>query len=238
MAPSTDADNARAWSRDGSRLAFLRVSDEGRRLGVRATRSAQPWGIMVANAATGDAREVFRAAARRGSAYWAIVAESQLQWMAGDRMSFRGCVQDGGMCTACPPTAGAPVKLTLGTGEVEFVSTNPDGTRVLYNTNIGDIDRRHVRMGIRLGGCARRAGAVVGAELVDHGRLRDERDDQHHAVTRGTGEQWVLPKPFFRPARNEASKTCWTFARSVRQARGHGPPPVDSTMPPMECGRA
>ena len=71
MAPSTDGDNAPVWSPDGSKLAFLRMPYEGQRLGFRATRTAQPWGIMVADVASGTAREVFRASAGRGSAYWA-----------------------------------------------------------------------------------------------------------------------------------------------------------------------
>ncbi|MDZ7631601.1 MAG: hypothetical protein U5K74_09695 [Gemmatimonadaceae bacterium] len=36
MAPSTDGDNAPVWSPDGSKLAFLRMPYDGRRLGFRA----------------------------------------------------------------------------------------------------------------------------------------------------------------------------------------------------------
>ena len=45
-----------------------------------------------------------------------------------------------------------------------------------------------------VGGRVRRAGAEVGEELVDHGRLREERDDPHRAVAGGTRERVALDK--------------------------------------------
>jgi dipeptidyl aminopeptidase/acylaminoacyl peptidase len=41
-------------------------------------------------------------------------------------------------------TGGTPTELTPGNGEVEFVAQSQDGARLIYNTNIGDIDRRRV----------------------------------------------------------------------------------------------
>jgi len=144
MAPSTDSDNAPVWSPDGTRIAFLRMPYAPRQLLFRATRSAEPWGIMVADAATGQAREIFRASEGRGSAYWAIVAENQLFWMAGDRIVFPWERTGWVHLYSIAASGGQPSELTPGKGEVEFVSASRDGSKLIYNTNIGDIDRRHV----------------------------------------------------------------------------------------------
>ena len=165
IAPSTDSDNAPVWSRDGTRLAFLRLPYEGQELGFRARRSAQPWSIMVADVASGTANAIFRAAAGRGSAYWPVVADNQLQWCAGDRIVFpwekTGWVHLWSIAAA----GGTPSELTPGNGEVEFVSPSPDGTRIVYNTNIGDIDRRHV-MTVAADGRSAPMATVTGAHIA------------------------------------------------------------------------
>ena len=144
ISPSTDADNSPVWSRDGTRLAFLRMPFSGQDLGFRATRTAQPWSIMVADAATGSATEVFRAAAGRGSAYWPVVADNQLQWTTGDQIVFAWERTGWVHLWSIPASGGTPTELTPGNGEVEFVSLSQNGARLIYNTNIGDIDRRRV----------------------------------------------------------------------------------------------
>ncbi len=144
MAPSTDGDQSPVWSPDGKRIAFLRMPYEGQELGFRSTRTAQPWSIQVADVATGAAREVFRASAGRGSAYWPIVADNQLFWSADDRLVFAWEKTGWVHLYSITSTGGTPVELTPGNGEVEFVSMGRDARRLVYNTNIGDIDRRHV----------------------------------------------------------------------------------------------
>jgi dipeptidyl aminopeptidase/acylaminoacyl peptidase len=144
IAPGTDTDNSPVWSADGTRLAFLRMPYETQRLLFRATRAAQPWSILVADVATGVAKEVFRASAGRGSAYWPVVADNQLQWCLGDRIVFPWEKTGWVHLWSIPASGGTPTELTPGNGEVEFVSPSQDGSRVVYNTNIGDIDRRHV----------------------------------------------------------------------------------------------
>ena len=144
MSPSTDGDQAPVWSPDGRQIAFLRQPYEGQELGFRATRTAQPWSIQVADVSTGQARELFRAAAGRGSAYWPIVADNQLFWSADDRIVFSWEKTGWVHLYSIAASGGLPAELTPGDGEVEFVTMGRDNRRIVYNTNIGDIDRRHV----------------------------------------------------------------------------------------------
>ncbi len=165
IAPSTDSDNSPVWSPDGSRIAFLRMPYEGQELGFRATRSAPPWSIMVADVATGSTREIFKASTGRGSAYWAIVADNQLLWCTGDRIVFAWEKTGWVHLWSIASSGGTPVELTPGNGEVEFVSRSQDGARLVYNTNIGDIDRRHV-MTVAADGKSAPVATVSGAHIA------------------------------------------------------------------------
>ena len=144
MAPSTDGDVSPVWSPSGTQLAFLRTPYEGQELYFRATRAAQPWSILIADVASGAAKEIFRAAPGRGSSYQAIVADDQLHWTTGERIVFPWERSGWVHLYSVPATGGQPVELTPGRGEVEFVAPTRDNSGMIYNTNISDIDRRHV----------------------------------------------------------------------------------------------
>jgi dipeptidyl aminopeptidase/acylaminoacyl peptidase len=144
MAPSTDTDRSPVWSPDGTRIAFLREPYEAQRMMFVPQRTAQPWSIYVADAATGRARELFSAAAGRGSAFWNVVSASQVMWTADDRIVFPW-ERDGFVHLYCVPAAGgAWTQLDKGAHEVEYVALAPDRRHVVFNSNQGDRDRRHL----------------------------------------------------------------------------------------------
>jgi dipeptidyl aminopeptidase/acylaminoacyl peptidase len=165
IAPSTDRDRDPVWSPDGRAIAFLRVPARTGLSLFRAVREAQPWSILVADAATGAVRPVFTAEEGTGSAFWNVVAENQLLWTADDRIVFPWERTGWLSLWSVPARGGAAVELTPGAFEVEYVALARDGRTVLYNSNQGDIDRRHIWRVPAAGGTA--PVAVTRGETIE-----------------------------------------------------------------------
>jgi len=141
--PSVDQDSAPVWSLDSRQIAFLRLPARNE-FTPGPRRSGPPWSIRVADAATGQGREVWHADTGRGSVFHGIVAEYQISWVAGDNLIFPW-ERDGWTHLYSVPVAGGAAKLlTPGDFEVEFVSLSPDRRQLIFASNQDDIDRRHV----------------------------------------------------------------------------------------------
>ena len=143
--PSLDRDGTAVWSPDGTRLAWIRQGAAPRARMFSPRRQVdEPWSLRVADVKTGEARQVWKADAGYGSAFQGVVSESQLYWGAGDRLVFPW-EKDGWVHLYSVPAAGGKATLlTPGNFEVEYVSIAPDRSRMIYNSNQDDIDRRHV----------------------------------------------------------------------------------------------
>ncbi|HEX4751176.1 MAG TPA: prolyl oligopeptidase family serine peptidase [Bryobacteraceae bacterium] len=139
---SVDHDSAPVWSPDGSKIAFIRSPAQGYMFESR--RQGEPWSIRLADADTGVGHEIFRAKQGPGSVFHAIVADQQLFWAANNRLVFPW--EATGWCHlySVPVTGETYTELTPGEGEVEHVAMSHDGKMMVYSTNIGDIDRRHL----------------------------------------------------------------------------------------------
>ena len=165
LSPLVDVDGSPIWSPDETRVAFIRIVTTSRRPSFGANRTEEPWSIVVADVASGAGHEIWKAKPGVGSAFREIVSDAQLMWGQGDRIVFPW-ERDGWTHLYAVSAAGGDASLlTPGDFEVEHVSMTADRTSILYSSNQGDIDRRHIwRV------------AVSGAKPV--------------AVTSGTGLEW------------------------------------------------
>lgn len=164
--PSVDRDTSPVWSPDGKQIAFLRIPASREAFAFGPKRTAQPWSIRVADAATGAGRQVWIAEEGKGSAFHGMVADSEILWGAGDRVIFPW-ERDGWVhLYSVAVQGGAAQILTPGEFEVEHVSLSPNRSEVVFSSNQDDIDRRHIwRV------------AVAGG--------------RPSAVTKGTGIEWA-----------------------------------------------
>lgn len=144
LAPSVDTDIEPTWSPDGMRLAFIRRPAARAPMMFRAVREAEPWSIMVADAASGAVRRIWTADKGSGSAFWGVTATNQLIWTIDDRIVFPWEQTGWVSLWSVLASGGNAVHLTPGNFEVEYVRLARDGRSILFNSNQGDIDRRHL----------------------------------------------------------------------------------------------
>lgn len=149
LAPTVDSDTDPVWSVDGKQVAFVR------RPGLQrdtpdgyfiAPDRAHPWAIWLANPDTTEAREIWHSGAAPDSSYPARAHEASglLNWAVENHLVFPS-EQDGWQHLYSLPTAGGtPQLLTPENCEVEQWSFSPDKKSILFNSNCGDIDRRHL----------------------------------------------------------------------------------------------
>jgi dipeptidyl aminopeptidase/acylaminoacyl peptidase len=139
---SIDTDSEPVWSPDSRQVAFVRRAAGGREWGPH--RTATPWSIRMADAATGQGREVWKADPGPGSAFRGLGSDQQLFWADGGRLVFPW-ERDGWLhLYSIPATGGKPTLLTPGAFEVEHATLAPGGREIVYSSNQDDIDRRHI----------------------------------------------------------------------------------------------
>jgi dipeptidyl aminopeptidase/acylaminoacyl peptidase len=144
IGPSVDSDSDPAWSPDGSKLAFLRVPASSKLTIFRPNPSAEPWSILVADAASGEAKTVWRAEPGPGSAFREMLAANQILWAADDRLIFPWEREGWLHLYSVPASGGKAALLTPGKLEIEHVNLTPDRRQVIFSSNQDDIDRRHL----------------------------------------------------------------------------------------------
>jgi Tol biopolymer transport system component len=150
VSPTVDSDSNPEWSTDGKQLAFVRrpavPRDTPEGYSIEPDR-AHPWAILVADAETWIASEVWHSGKELQDSFPHMADDTGggvIQWASDNRIVF-AAEQDGWQhLYALPVASGAPKLLTPGNCEVEKWSFSADEKTIFFNSNCNDIDRRHL----------------------------------------------------------------------------------------------
>lgn len=150
IAPTVDTDSDPVWSVEGKRVAFVRRPAEPRDTPAGyflQPDKPHPWAIWVADVSTGSAREIWHSGASPDGSYPFMAKDTGggvIRWAADNRLLVAS-EQDGWQhLYSLSIEGGTPRLLTPGNCEAEQWSLTPDRKGVLFNSNCGDMDRRHL----------------------------------------------------------------------------------------------
>jgi dipeptidyl aminopeptidase/acylaminoacyl peptidase len=164
LSPSVDRDLLPRWSADSRRIAFIRLFNISDNFSLDRER-LQPWAIFVADARTGDAKQIWHSGDQDNDSYPQGAMAEFWQWVAGDHLLFPS-ETDGWMhLYSISGEGGALTALTPGEFEVENIALPPDKSFVVFSTNKSDIDRRHLWSINVSGGSPRQITTGEGIEM-------------------------------------------------------------------------
>ncbi|MBV9885788.1 MAG: S9 family peptidase [Acidobacteria bacterium] len=154
LSPSVDSDSNPTWSLDGKRIAFVRRPAERRDTPtgyfIEPDRP-HPWAIWMGDATVGTpalpAHEIWRSPTDPNGSFPYMADDTGggvLYWAADDHLVIASEEDGWKHLYALSAKGGRPKLLTPGECEVEQWSFSPDRKTVIFNSNCGDIDRRHL----------------------------------------------------------------------------------------------
>ncbi|HUN63624.1 MAG TPA: prolyl oligopeptidase family serine peptidase [Candidatus Sulfotelmatobacter sp.] len=150
LAPSVDTDKNPVWSPDSQRVAFVRQPavprDTPDGYFIEPDRP-HPWAIWVADVDSTVAREIWHSGNALQDSFPYMSEDTGggvVRWEADNRIVFASEADGWQHLYSISADGGAAKLLTAGNCEVEEWSFSPERNTVYFNSNCGDIDRRHV----------------------------------------------------------------------------------------------
>lgn len=143
LRPSVDRDQMPRWSSDGKSIAYVKTNGAERGLPMIPLRP-QPWSIWVGDAATGEARQVWRSGDTMDDSIPRLTEEDSFHFAVGNRIAFSSEKDGRNHLYSVSTDGGGATLLTPGDFDVKDVTLSPDGTALLYSSNQDDVDRRHI----------------------------------------------------------------------------------------------
>ncbi len=140
ISPSVDMDGYPAWSPCGKFVAFIRFPG---RTGRSFGRGGRPFSLWVADIAQGTAVQVWQCPNSTGGFSQYYPAET-LIWAAEGHLVFYSEHEQWMHLYSLVLKDKSVLCLTPGEYEVENSFLSKDGKTVIFNSNSGDIDRRHL----------------------------------------------------------------------------------------------
>jgi dipeptidyl aminopeptidase/acylaminoacyl peptidase len=142
LAPTTNRDAVPVWSPDSKHVVFIRQP------GIELKRPLipefpRPWALWIADAQSGEARELFRSGNAMEDSL-PLFAFSSLQFTNAGRIIFASERDGRNHLYSIAVDGGAPQLLTPGDFDVEDVALSADKRSVLCSSNQNDVDRRHI----------------------------------------------------------------------------------------------
>jgi len=139
LAPGVDRDRSPAWSPDGTQVAFFRTPGAAFS-GAATFRGGHQVTIWIADVESGDGYEIWNPPA--GSPWH--VNLSSLRWTANGRLLFLAENDNWSHVYSLSVQGGEAVDLMPWNSIVEHINVSNDGRWLFYDSNQGDIDRRHL----------------------------------------------------------------------------------------------
>ena len=148
LAPSTSRDMEPRWSPNGKRIVFARIPGRGGPPKSPLEWHRLPWSIWVANAESGEAREIWNSPDTLRGSFPQQGGDVDLHWVAGNRIAFLSQMDNWPHLYVVSANGGQAQLLTPGKFMLEDLAFAPDREFVVYSANTGrtagDSDRRHL----------------------------------------------------------------------------------------------